>query len=101
MINSTEVASIKIEANIIIKSPINDDLTEDTKVKLEPNTAKKSEKWEPANWRQMLENIRFMRQGRNAPVDTMGCHKCGDDATDEKVNIVLNPQLSQIFSQFQ
>lgn len=45
----------------------------------------KSEKWEPENWHQILENIRYMRQGRDAPVDTMGCHKCGDDAPDEKV----------------
>lgn len=97
-----EVAGIllpdkQIKANSAIKTEKikqeileDDDLSEDAaapfpEVKLEPNTTIKSEKWEPANWRQMLANMRFMRQGRDAPVDTMGCHKCGDDAADEKV----------------
>ena len=30
----------------------------------------------PENWSEMLENIRKMREKRNAPVDTMGCQKC-------------------------
>nr|XP_014090712.2 endonuclease III-like protein 1 [Bactrocera oleae] len=42
------------------------------------------EKWEPQNWRLILENIRTMRSSAEAPVDTMGCHKCSDDEADEK-----------------
>uniref|UniRef100_A0A1A9UNU7 Endonuclease III homolog n=1 Tax=Glossina austeni TaxID=7395 RepID=A0A1A9UNU7_GLOAU len=41
-------------------------------------------KWEPKNWREVLENIRLMRSKDNAPVDTMGCHKCADENADEK-----------------
>lgn len=37
---------------------------------------KKEEKWEPANWREMLNNIRMMRSSFDAPVDSMGCEKC-------------------------
>lgn len=88
---------IHIQTNNAIKTEnIKQELLGDndlTEGKLESNTANKSEKWEPANWRQMLENMRFLRQGRDAPVDTMGCHKCGDDAADEKVNIVLKSRL--------
>ncbi|XP_058460900.1 endonuclease III-like protein 1 [Malaya genurostris] len=36
-------------------------------------------KWEPNDWRQMLENIRQMRQTTSAPVDTMGCDQFKDD----------------------
>ncbi|XP_011184684.2 endonuclease III-like protein 1 [Zeugodacus cucurbitae] len=41
-------------------------------------------KWEPQNWRLILENIRSMRTDVEAPVDTMGCHKCADNEADEK-----------------
>lgn len=44
-------------------------------------------KWEPENWRKILENIRLMRSKDNAPVDIMGCHKCADENADEKVFI--------------
>lgn len=36
-------------------------------------------KWEPANWYQMLENIRQMRKENPAPVDTMGCDQFAQD----------------------
>lgn len=42
-------------------------------------------KWMPPNWEQVLENIRKMREKEDAPVDTMGCHKCHDDKEDAKV----------------
>lgn len=42
-------------------------------------------KWEPLNWQLTLGNLKTMRNGRDAPVDTMGCHKCGEDAPDEEV----------------
>lgn len=32
---------------------------------------------EPANWRDIYDNIKLMRQTKNAPVDTMGCAECG------------------------
>lgn len=57
----------------------------------EPSSSKKIKKeisnnrWEPKNWELMLENIRKMRSNDNAPVDTMGCHKCADESADEKV----------------
>lgn len=39
---------------------------------VESNVDKKV-KWEPENWRQVFGLIRQMRQGQDAPVDTMGC----------------------------
>lgn len=51
---------------------------------------KGSVKWEPENWRLILQNIRKMRSDAKAPVDTMGCHKCSDDEADEKVKLNLN-----------
>lgn len=44
----------------------------------------KLEKWEPSNWRQILDNIRVMRASVPAPVDTMGCDQCSDENADEK-----------------
>ncbi|XP_058173951.1 endonuclease III-like protein 1 [Anopheles ziemanni] len=40
----------------------------------------KEVKWEPKNWRQLIENIRQMRQAILAPVDTMGCDQFTSDA---------------------
>lgn len=52
-----------------------------------PETCKEeiADKWEPENWKTILENIRIMRSKDKAPVDTMGCHKCADENADEKV----------------
>ncbi|CAG0889399.1 unnamed protein product [Darwinula stevensoni] len=48
-------------------------------------TEEKKEKWEPENWQEVLDNIREMRKDRTAPVDTMGCEKCGDETAEPKV----------------
>lgn len=45
---------------------------------------KDMEDWEPPNWKIILENIRKMRFKMDAPVDTMGCHKCADENADDK-----------------
>jgi len=34
------------------------------------------EPWVPENWETVLDNIRTMRQDRDAPVDVMGAEKC-------------------------
>lgn len=39
----------------------------------------KKARWEPANWIKVLANIKKMRGEEDAPVDTMGCHKCHDE----------------------
>lgn len=39
----------------------------------------KQEKWEPPSWLTVIENIKKMRSGGDAPVDDMGCHKCHDE----------------------
>lgn len=41
--------------------------------------------WEPENWKQVLDNVRKMRQETEAPVDTMGCDKCPDHSLPDKV----------------
>src|SRR5690606_15082494 len=35
-------------------------------------------------WKVILENIRRMRSGEDAPVDTMGCERCVDDKATPK-----------------
>ncbi|KAM9305450.1 endonuclease III-like protein 1 [Gastrophryne carolinensis] len=60
------------------------------------NTEKK-QRWEPAHWRQHLENIRQMRSSRDAPVDQMGAEKCFDrDAAPEvmRYQVLLSLMLS-------
>lgn len=38
----------------------------------------KTEHWEPPDWEKQLENIRAMRASRDAPVDSVGAHRCYD-----------------------
>ncbi|XP_058013408.1 endonuclease III-like protein 1 isoform X1 [Ahaetulla prasina] len=57
----------------------------------------KKQKWEPANWKQQLANIREMRRERNAPVDQMGAGACFDGEAPPEVKryqILLSLMLS-------
>lgn len=63
--------------------------------------AKKSKpeivKFEPKNYMQFIENIREMRKGNPAPVDTMGCAKCSDDDAsdrDKRYQVLVSLMLS-------
>lgn len=40
----------------------------------------------PLNWDIVLSNLREMRRNFDAPVDSMGCHKCYDETAPAKVN---------------
>lgn len=42
-------------------------------------------KLEPPSWSLILDNIREMRKGRDAPVDNMGCDKCMDESAPPQV----------------
>ena len=48
-------------------------------------TQSKKIKWEPTSWKQQLQNIKEMRQTKDAPVDVMGCDKLGDQKADPEV----------------
>lgn len=39
----------------------------------------------PTHWREHYDNIKTMREGRNAPVDTMGCEALADPDAEPKV----------------
>ncbi|XP_070617079.1 endonuclease III-like protein 1 isoform X1 [Erythrolamprus reginae] len=57
----------------------------------------KKQKWEPANWKQQLANIREMRRERDAPVDQMGAGTCFDREAPPEVKryqILLSLMLS-------
>lgn len=45
------------------------------------------EKWEPPLWKEQYENIRTMREGRDAPVDTSGAFTLPDSTAPPKVGI--------------
>ena len=47
--------------------------------------------WEPPLWRQQLENIKKMREKRDAPVDMMGAHALAEQVT------VVTPEVSRPF----
>lgn len=80
-------ASLEVKPD---KQPIKRPSSDNNKIKQEKvdsaDTASdtKQPKWEPKNWWQTFSNIREMRKEKNAPVDTMGCHKCADETVDEK-----------------
>lgn len=52
----------------------------------QPKISKKEvdKKFYPENFVQIVENIRKMRAGTEAPVDTMGCGKCIDEAASDR-----------------
>ncbi|XP_052869626.1 endonuclease III-like protein 1 [Anopheles cruzii] len=54
------------------QSPVKDESVVEQPGSSSERTMKET-KWEPVDWRQMLENIRQMRRDTPAPVDTMGC----------------------------
>lgn len=48
--------------------------------------ATKTEDGMPLHWEAVLNNLREMRKNRDAPVDSMGCHKCPDENESPKVS---------------
>lgn len=50
------------------------------------------EPWVPENWKIVLDNIRTMRQAKDAPVDVMGAEKCTTENYPPEVivSFVLN-----------
>lgn len=74
---------LKSKPKVKLEAPeIKKEIADDTPMKDESEA---EEKWQPKNWKQLIENIREMRKTRSAPVDTMGCHKCCDETASEKV----------------
>ncbi|VDQ02912.1 unnamed protein product [Trichobilharzia regenti] len=54
-------------------------------------------KWEPSKWRIQLDNIRKMRESRDAPVDTMGCERLANESEDPKtfrLQVLISLMLS-------
>lgn len=80
-----------VSSNDVNVEDINTDHSRQSEVKVENSkhvtegTQGKKSKWEPPNWLGMLNNIREMRKTMDAPVDTMGCHKCQDDNAPAEV----------------
>lgn len=57
----------------------------------------KQSKWEPKDWKEVLEKLRIMRKSMSAPVDTMGCHMCSDEKAspkDKRFHILIALMLS-------
>lgn len=79
---SEESSSIKKEE--IAVTDVKVEKRSSTKIK--PEVEPKQTKWEPEQWKQVLENITKMREKRSAPVDSLGAGKCYDETADEKVN---------------
>ncbi|XP_018561825.1 endonuclease III-like protein 1 [Anoplophora glabripennis] len=65
------------ESNISVK-------VEDPKKPIKSETNQKFLKM-PLNWEVVLDNLREMRKNFDAPVDSMGCHKCYEENAPPKV----------------
>lgn len=76
MSSKTKKAQIKIEFE-------NDSYILTDEIKTE--VLEKKLKLEPPSWSLILDNIREMRKGRDAPVDNMGCDKCMDESAPTQV----------------
>lgn len=71
--STSSSASVSANATKIEKSKAKDKVAEKSSVC--SNDSREIVK-EPAYWRQHLENVRLMRQNRDAQVDKMGAHAC-------------------------
>ncbi|KAF5293489.1 hypothetical protein FQA39_LY02974 [Lamprigera yunnana] len=61
------------------------------------STSKLVEKSKPDHWEEVLKNLREMRKNCDAPVDTMGCDQCPDEAAtpeDKRFQTLLSLMLS-------
>ncbi|KAG8234708.1 hypothetical protein J437_LFUL014324 [Ladona fulva] len=61
------------------------------------NDASESERWRPANWEKIIDNIREMRKNKDAPVDNMGCDECPDKGVEPEVyryHVLISLMLS-------
>ncbi|XP_056643129.1 endonuclease III-like protein 1 [Diorhabda sublineata] len=67
----------------VAETSINTDTTDDTNPSKRKHITIESDikknKKVPANWEQVLSNLRDMRKESDAPVDSMGCDKCHDE----------------------
>ncbi|XP_067114944.1 endonuclease III-like protein 1 [Osmerus mordax] len=55
------------------------------KVEYEEGAGPATERWEPADWRSQLRNVREMRKENDAPVDKMGAEQCYDEHAPAEV----------------
>ena len=85
--NKTVASDAHAQASSSCAVTAGDKSTKKVKRQSKETDAKKARvTWEPANWRRQLANIREMRKGRNAPVDSQGCEKTADPKASPEVN---------------
>lgn len=87
------ITSVKVESDVKEDQIVIDqDVVKTSKkiAKTSRSTDDKFVKWEPRNWREQLTNIEAMRSQRDAPVDTMGCHKICDFTASPEVRSLSN-----------
>ena len=83
---ATDVPKIKEEPQEIKISPVKrkGKSIHTNKVKRE-KSEEDATKWEPENWRELLQNIKAMREDENAPVDSQGCERTADETETPEV----------------
>lgn len=69
---------------------------EDDNKNLENVETDKKLKWEPPHWEEVLKNLREMRKDQEAPVDSMGCHKCMDEEAPAVVSTYIEISIIYI-----
>ncbi|KAJ8949068.1 hypothetical protein NQ318_016970 [Aromia moschata] len=69
----------KIKKDLTSCPKMEDNLIDKGNIKLETNEKA------PQNWETVLNNLREMRKNFDAPVDSMGCHKCHDEKAPPEV----------------
>ena len=56
--------------------------------KVKKEKLQEADKWEPENWRELLQNIKSMRQDEDAPVDSQGCERTADETESAEVDFL-------------
>ena len=78
---SSEVKSTVIKQESDISGEV-----ESTVIKQEYDISSE-EHWQPDNWKILLDNIKEMRKGRTAVVDSQGCERTADPKEKPEVNL--------------
>ena len=89
---NTKLPTKRTRANKLIphvkKTDANGERGEELNVKVKKEVLQRTvKKEEPNDWQAQLANIRVMRQGRDAAVDTMGCDKIYDESAEPAVSL--------------
>lgn len=87
-----------LESDSVVKGEVKSEAVvkeepDDREIKTEPEDSFPSSGKCPPSWERVYANILKMREGRDAPVDNMGCEKSHDSEAEPHVIISIKKKI--------